>query len=187
VSPSGRIGCGAGDSAYVVDGGYFDNSGVSPLVELWAALEPLVARADSRPGAACVVPFLVEIDNSYAQPPGPGRAARPHELLVPAEALSTTHSAREDDARIAAAIEFSGEIAPGLRAVTDAGVRVAYLFPRAHPGTEAPLGWTLSESSRHDLRSQLANAGVIAEVAKVRSWVAPGRTGCAGSAVGSTR
>ena len=57
---------------------------------------------------------------------------------------------------------------------TPAGVtevdRFAHIYPRAHPGSKAPLGWTLSGTARRDLRGQLRyNRG---EIAKVRRWFA---------------
>jgi hypothetical protein len=44
----------------------------------------------------------------------------------------------------------------GGRTVTEDLDRHVELRPRAHPGTQAPLGWALSEPSRRSLREQLA-------------------------------
>ena len=37
----------------------------------------------------------------------------------------------------------------------------ALVYPYAHPGAEAPLGWTLSDEARSDLRSQLSADGNV--------------------------
>jgi hypothetical protein len=34
---------------------------------------------------------------------------------------------------------------------------VAFVYPLAHPGTQAPLGWTLSGAATTELESQLQN------------------------------
>jgi hypothetical protein len=47
------------------------------------------------------------------------------------------------------------------------------VYLRAHPGTEAPLGWVLSGASMHDLRTQLLAPANLAEIAKVRRWLSP--------------
>jgi len=54
--------------------------------------------------------------------------------------------------------------------------RVAHIYPRAHPGSKAPLGWTLSESSMDDLRRQLQTDANRLEIAKVREWFSAGLT-----------
>src|SRR5947207_1965180 len=79
--------------------------------------------------------------------------ARPPELLVPLQTLKQVSSGHDADARLAGAIMFSGAIAPGQRIERDHKLldRIAYIYPRAHPGTEAPLGWTLSQTSKTDL------------------------------------
>jgi hypothetical protein len=48
--------------------------------------------------------------------------------------------------------------------------RYAHVYPRVHPGTRAPLGWTLSEASTEELRRQLHEANAPA-VATARSWL----------------
>lgn len=47
--------------------------------------------------------------------------------------------------------------------------RYAHVYPRAHPGSAAPLGWTLSEAARADLRRELEESN-RSELAKVRRW-----------------
>ena len=164
----------------LVDGGYFDTSAASPIVELWDRLRPLVDEKN-RTAGTCVVPVFLQIDNHYDNDPGPGRRSRPWESSVPLQALGGSRNAREANARQAAAIAF-GEQAFGN--VVDASVagttlpfdRVAHLYPREHPGSKAPLGWTLSRTSMEDLRRQLESPANTAEIGKVREWFSPGLT-----------
>jgi hypothetical protein len=161
VAPSGKIGCSSydNDPSYVVDGGYFDNTAVSSMTELWTGLQPLVDRWNrENTNEPCVVPFLVEIDNHYSEPSAPAAGSRPKELLVPLKTLGKVRDGREANSSLAGALEFSR------------GDRVAYVYPRSHPGTEAPLGWTLSATSRRDLESQLDSGDVRAELTKVGNF-----------------
>jgi hypothetical protein len=178
VSPSGRIHrCGQPSHAVAtVDGGYYDNSGASPLVELWNRLEPAVAKLNRESEGACVVPVYLQIDNHYkGSPTSPGGRAVP-ELLVPPLAAIATRDSHENDGRQAAAIEFS-QARQFAAFDSDDGPpvpRYAHVYPRAHPGTEAPLGWVLSDASMEDLTAQLRGPGNAAEIAKVRRWLSPG-------------
>jgi hypothetical protein len=173
VSPSGRIGCAEGVTDALVDGGYFDNTGLSTIVELWQALAPHVAEHNRLHDDHCVVPFLVVIDNHYLEPTSPAQASRQRELLVPTHTLAVARAARESNASQAAALIFSdAEFAPGQTiAFEDATQdRIAYIYPRSHPGTEAPLGWTLSAGSRGDLEDQIAGELNQHELDEARTW-----------------
>lgn len=179
--PSGRLTrCGEEDlaPANVVDGGYFDTSGASPLVELWGALARVVSVANrqhengtrpDRPPAACIVPYFLQIDTGYADPVKRGDLS-PAELLVPPVAALRARDARENNARQAAALLFSGPPETGPKASR----RYAHIYPRAHPGIRAPLGWTLSDAAREELEGQLGDNR--AEIAKVRRWLADKQT-----------
>lgn len=176
VTPSGRlVKCktpGA-PAINIVDGGYFDTSGASSLVELWSELEPEIERANRGPGP-CVVPLFVQIDTGYADPVGLG-SARPVETRVPLLTLATGRNAREANARQAAALAFSGPFGGKTSAVLPSGAvvdRFAHIYSRAHPGAKAPLGWTLSQTARTDLKRQLVSNQ--AEIEKVRSWFSEG-------------
>jgi hypothetical protein len=42
---------------------------------------------------------------------------------------------------------------------------------RAHPGVQAPLGWTLSQASIDDLREQLGIPENAAALEELRTWL----------------
>jgi hypothetical protein len=164
---------------FVVDGGYLEGSGTATLVDLWQALEPLVADHNRDPAStACIVPFFVQIDNSYLEPAGPGDVKAPPALLGLQEASANKHNRNgyTTASRQAAQIAFRQPF--GLEGITawDASGeeitdRFALFSPRAHPGSEAPLGWTLSHASFSDLFDQFVERNG-ASLATVRSWFA---------------
>ena len=179
VTPAGRVAhCNNPDIAiFVVDGGYFDTSAASPIVELWAELEPHVDRFNRETPAQCVVPFFLQIDNHYKETKSLAEIRRPSELTVPITAVRQARDARENDARQTAALEFDGPFGPYQEAQLAGSTvkRYAHVYPRAHPGTSAPLGWTLSEASIKDLRAQLVErlANTL-ELAEIKKWFDPG-------------
>jgi hypothetical protein len=181
VSPSGRlVKCNDTEQStatYLVDGGYFDNTGASPIVELWAALEPLVA-AHNATAATCIAPFVVDIDNHYGEPPGPQPGPRPREVQVPLQTLLGTRNAKEANSRQAAALGASLPFGRDLVVMqgSDEVDRFARIYPRAHPGTRAPLGWALSRAARDDLATELRGPQNEPEIEKVRDWFGPNLT-----------
>jgi hypothetical protein len=74
---------------YVVDGGYFENSGILTLLQLWRAVEPLVRQKNAEPNARRIVPWLVVTDNHYRSAASAGAPQRPLELVVPLKALTS--------------------------------------------------------------------------------------------------
>ena len=163
VSPSGRITACEEKGlhpTWVVDGGYFDNTGASAVVEIWDELAPIVRDYNRQDTGICLEPFLLQIDNHYADPPGPDPKRRTSELLVPLKAVSGVRVGQEANARQAATEAFTQPERPLVRTRNGEDVfvlRYAHVYPRVHPGTRAPLGWTLSETSIEDLKDQLAD------------------------------
>lgn len=176
VTPSGRLqrpkSCGGGPSVNVVDGGYFENSATSTATELWGSLRDTVAAHNRKQRATCIVPVLLEINNHYLSGPGPQPAGRPWESAVPLATLGSGRDARDAQARQAAAIAFGQASFGGLEATVKDRVvdRFAHIYPRAHAGTEAPLGWTLSEAARKDLEARLRE-DAAPELRKVQDWL----------------
>ena len=184
VSPSGRIvKCADREldapGVNVVDGGYFDTSAASTAVELWAGLADAIASANRADDGPCLVPVLLQIDNGYADVVGT-TPSRPLETGVPLQTLATGRDSREAQARQMAALAFTKSFG-GIRSVSVEGddgtrrsvERYAHVYPRAHPGTQAPLGWTLSRTSRADLAKQVASAANRAELERVADWFRP--------------
>jgi hypothetical protein len=186
VSPSGRIGealtdCGeAPRVAYVVDGGYLEGSGAGTITELWDQLESRVAIHNADPTATmCVVPFVIQIDNGYENPGTGGSSASPREALIPITALLGSQFGRIANAREHLAIEFDlpfSSAGQQIRVVHGDGgdeisSRYARVVTQAHPGIQAPLGWTLSNASIDDLKDQLALDENQTELAEIERWL----------------
>lgn len=132
------------------------------------------------PPPSCSVSVVLaacQIDNGYENPSTAASGRRPREALVPLSALFGSQFGRMANAREQAAIEFDLPLtsAAGVILVEREGVaiksRYARLTTRAHPGVQAPLGWTLSTASMDDLRNQLLIDENQRELGEVRSWL----------------
>lgn len=202
VSPSGRLQwqCEPAEgearkTTFVVDGGYLETSGSSPIVELSSKLLPLVARYNRRaPARFCVVPFMIQIDNGYESDAAAKAAKRPSELGVPGLTLVATRGAREANAKAAAGLLFDraltgvrvniGETRPTGAKVNlpELGEllsdRYAHFVIQSHAGPKAPLGWALSDTARDELRSQLGQAKNRGALREVRSWLKENALAC---------
>ncbi|HEV2755978.1 MAG TPA: hypothetical protein VG318_09410 [Actinomycetota bacterium] len=149
VSPAGSLTrCVDGEETDtdVVDGGYYENSGLLTLLQLWEGLEEYVADYNEATPEAPVEPWFLVADNHYRAlakrtPPG-----RPIQLLAPLEAKS-------QDVLSQTMLEQAA-----VWSMRTAGVpRFARLAPTVNPGVEAPLGWVLSSASRENLDRQLCD------------------------------
>ena len=171
ISPSGRIepcprtraGRTGEHTMNVVDGGYFDTSAASTISELYSALKHLIdaKNADEDSKTPCVVPVFLQIDNAYIDVTATS-FKRPLESTVPIATMLETRNAREAQSRLYAATLFHER--------RSGPSRYAHIYPRAHPGIQAPLGWTLSDASRRDLRRELTHGANQDELAKVDAW-----------------
>jgi hypothetical protein len=169
VTPYGRLSpCSAGGprTSYDVDGGYLDNTGVTPLLQVWQKLEPLIRAYNAQPNAPCIVPMFVQIDNHYVAPAGPDEAARPSQLEAPPLTVKSSRDGEEANARQAAALAF-GRVVEEADGQDHLGW--AHIYPQSHPGSEAPLGWTLSAGSMDDLEQQMRMQNTAA-LGVVKSW-----------------
>jgi predicted acylesterase/phospholipase RssA len=159
ISPAGRLRSARGeDRGHVVDGGYFENTGIETAIDLMDAVDPARARRFillvlcNTPGG-CVLPAKA-VEPQPETPPAPaGRGPAPitswrkrqslGELLSPVRALLATREMRGRLARArldrrADAIEF------GVCQVDDGRMRA-----------NAPLGWQLSAGARQTLDAQI--------------------------------
>lgn len=171
---------------YAVDGGYLDTTAASPLVELLSELDisPPVAGTPTQPTAGadtttpCYQPVVLQIDNGYADSVAPTPPGRPRELLAPIKGAKTAADARYDDAEQALA-----ELAARSRCDTPSDLPTyLHVYPRLHPGTTAPLGWSLSRTAQADMGSQLSLAANQLAFCNARRWLVAGERDrdCAG-------
>jgi hypothetical protein len=150
VSPSGRLPfCAGGGSVHVVDGGYLDNSGGETIAELWETVQGWVESRNRASSTSCIVPYLILVDSGYGPTPAP-KSDDVRELLVPPKGFFAAGSSRTIEGRNDAALAFRRPV-DGV-ALAD---RVATLYLRSQPEGEAPLGWTIDDTTAGGLEAQL--------------------------------
>jgi hypothetical protein len=162
VTPSGVVGpCGPWRTDQLVDGGYAENTGLGIIIDLapeWMRLVRTHNDAVLTAGrGTIVVPLVVFLTN------GPGTDLLPHdrpitqELFVPPVAFMRGAGSQNDPSallqRVAAVTReplwtVTGDAARQVDATIPAKRRTFVVFPATKPGVVAPLGWTLSETSR---------------------------------------
>jgi hypothetical protein len=158
-----------------IDGGYLENSGLQLLLQLWETLEPRVDRwnAESANGFK-VIPIVVLTDNHYQSPAAQAAPRRRPELLVPLRGVNAPRVAMSTSIwEQHAVLRFAGA-PPGM----DDGVcwsnaalcrRVFRIAPDVRPQVSAPLGWSLSETSRENLDGQLTAQFKAAQAPQIGS------------------
>jgi len=130
---------------------------MATILEVWSSIAAVVADYNARANSpVSLVPVLVQIDNGYDEPVGPGATPVQPQVLVPPATFLATHGAVEARARQAGQIAFEQEfrIGAGLRFCAP---RYVHFALRPHPGPSAPLGWTLSDVSFNDFIFQLGS------------------------------
>ena len=193
VSPSGALvtcveDAGVADgkrdvATYLVDGGYIDSSGASTLAELLPLIATWAESMNDSPSSThnqgrdreetasypCIQPVVIQIDNGYADITA-REVSRPQELLAPLIGFASAGGGRADATRQELAI-----LAGQLRDVgcnTHGLFTYLHLYPEAHPGVEAPLGWALSLTAQRDLEAQLYTSNNREVIESVKSWLA---------------
>ena len=181
ISPTGGLSSCADPRrrTFDIDGGLIDSSGLTSITELWAHLAGDVQAINDDPSEPiCIQPRLLMIDNGYL-PAAPAAApSQPQELLAPiqGESRATGQRSAEDEQAAALAFDhaFGAASCQGVASLPGTPAsRVAHLVPTNRPGTQAPLGWTLSQFSRDDLADQLNSPANRCEIQLVRSWFRP--------------
>ena len=168
------------DRTFALDGGILDNSGAGAIQDVWRSLEARVRQTNADTGGACVIPRLVIVDNGYAASAAARARKRPIQGTAPlAAALGfyDSRSARE----VAALEELIGNAAREAettcssagKPVTPVERSAVVIRPQISPGTQAPLGWTLSTNSVRSMRQQLRERK-DANVQAVQCWFSPG-------------
>jgi hypothetical protein len=146
---------------YALDGGYYENSGLFTLLQMWMAIEPRVRQHNEHlpAGGHPITPWFLVADNHYRSGARAGPPRRPFELLAPIMARGRngilSQAALEQTA--ASAMGTQGCAEPDTVASRDPAVPGCFLVvaPTRMPSVAAPLGWVLSETSRADLDRQL--------------------------------
>jgi hypothetical protein len=161
---------------YLVDGGLVEASGASPVVGMLRELLPRIQQYNrSRPGE-CVQPVVMQIDNDYASLRATDPPSRPVELLAPIAGLGKSgeraNAARQQLAELGTQLgDLAGcDAAPNLPTYL-------HVRPRARPGTNAPLGWSLSSQARGDLRNAFETADNQCALLVVRAWMTTASNG----------
>ncbi len=132
---------------YLVDGGYFENTGLLAVLEVWNEIEPRVEAHNADPDNRPIVPWILYLDNSYRQNQPATDEGRPLELLVPVRTFfqnQVASPAALQQQAAAAMIDFGSNR-------NCAGGGYTRLGPEARPEVAAPLGWVLSAASRDSL------------------------------------
>lgn len=171
MTPAGTLPC-PGPRRRLVDGGYFENSGLTTVLEVVDALRPFARDRQ-------VALHILRIENSRATTnAGNAYGAAPQdppgwlaELASPLRALMATREARGEQARAAVsqAVEQSGiscRAAARARAVTRSldveltpCVEIGEIAFALSPGcVPIPLGWSLSDNARREMQEQLLGA-----------------------------
>jgi hypothetical protein len=152
VTAAGRLPC-KGPVQRLVDGGYFENSGLTTLLELREEL-----RKRNHAGVTFVI---VQVENSRAtsdwsfaegDPPPPPDSWLPG-LMSPFRALAGTRQARGDLARLALR-----RAVPATAECEGTSCDYRLLFELRPCKTPIPLGWSLSQAARDEIRRQLFDA-----------------------------
>jgi hypothetical protein len=183
ISPSGGLtNCGDRNAhSYVLDGGLLENSGADAIAEVWAELAPAVRAVNAGGDAAgrCIVPRLLLLDSEFAEQGVRDPGGRTFQLVGPSgEVGSVTRgqdSTAQQEALLALGRSFAdvGAACTGAPVPEGAGVDAAApadIHPRARPGSEAPLGWTLAGRSQSVLRAELGSAENRNQLDVVRGW-----------------
>ena len=147
---------------FVVDGGYYENSGLLSLLGIWDDLAPSLAAYNADAAASnapYVEPWIVIVSNSYSSlvlvPP----PSRPPELLLP---ITTFLAARDaygqatfEQLAVDEVNAFASNPCGNRTPCFTAKSKVLSIAPTQRPTVAAPLGWVLSKVTRADLDDNL--------------------------------
>ncbi|MBR0647713.1 hypothetical protein [Plastoroseomonas hellenica] len=157
LSPAGTLPC-PGPRRRLVDGGYFENSGLTTMLDVIDSLRDIARERR-------VALVMLRIENSRATTnPSNVAGAAPElppgslvELASPVRALMATRSARAEQARAAAqrVVQLSRQACAAATAALPC-VEIREVAFALSPGcVPIPLGWSLSDEARRDMQNQL--------------------------------
>lgn len=155
ISPSGHIGENK-EKRRFVDGGYFDNSGATTLLEIYQSLADMKIR---HPELATTPVHVIHIGNQPLKPSDPGDAGRRNfprgfdDQVAPLRAVLKTRESR---------VAYSLDQLERAIARTGGGASMLKI-QMADYGVAIPLGWLLSSRAADDLARQVRQAGRLCE------------------------
>ena len=161
VSPTGFLPASRYNSAEIVDGGYYDNSGSLANIELFTHLAPFVRDYNRASGnKPRLQPVYIQISNKYrSQEDLQPEERTSFQLLAPI--VGILNSRVYQTARAEGLVRDALACFPAEHAHDDdLSFRLDpyyYVDTVAIPGARAPLGWILSETAQEELRAQLKN------------------------------
>lgn len=183
VSPSGALhNCyDSGETAvehvtYTVDGGYYENSGLFSLLQIWSEIEPEVkahnARVATGEAEGFIEPWIILASNGYRSSAKSDAPGRPRELLLPITTLGNVSAVFGEAAfqqmADTALTSFKAEPCGGAPECFEPRSSVVRVSPTREPSVAAPLGWVLSADTRSDLDRELEQALELAAVRVMR-------------------
>ncbi|GIH03803.1 hypothetical protein Rhe02_18700 [Rhizocola hellebori] len=146
----------------VGDGGYLEGSGMLSALQIYQAVNPLVAKHNRQAIASTenqplIVPFFLAIGNGYrseAEIPLRPREPELHAPIAAAHAKEAVGNPQrlEVQARAAFGGALPGTNGPDLKICR--GNRFAAAAPTSRPEVTAPLGWALSQYAQTTLDEQ---------------------------------
>ena len=136
----------------LVDGGYYDNSGVGTALSIIETLRPHAGRV-----RFILIALNSTTQESSSQPSASGLG----EIISPLKALETARSARGRLAIEQAFISLDGRLCPSPQKVSLApcAYRGAMRIATLATPEPVPLGWQLSARSREAIRTGIGRAG----------------------------
>jgi len=175
VSPAGRF----PDGTYIVDGGYFENSGATAALEIVTRINELCAFKH----ITDVDPKVIMISNNPRRPPiapakaGPEKSGptltQPEtvhgyllgEVMSPVKAMLNARDARGTFAQKAIAHQQrrfkAADIAPPSKDQPESLSRDIFYFSLEDQDVPLPLGWMLSDAAAKSIRGQWNFDGVV--------------------------
>jgi hypothetical protein len=151
ITPAATLPC-AKSEWRLVDGGYFENSGLTTALEI---ADELVSSAKEQKLEIKIV--FLQLENGEASPVDEGPSTSLVELLTPFRASLATRSARAEQARdIVERDRSDGQVGRGCAQGTGTCAKLEQVrLDLAHCNLALPLGWSISEGAQHEIEAQL--------------------------------
>ena len=163
----GQEGCEQLRNLQLIDGGYYDNTGLGTLELVAPELADLIADHNAELTEGFVVPIVMYVTNQVSSEATAPPADLQSDLTIPA--VSIFEAAAESTLPPTRLVRLStafGQVCPDDSAAcegalaqvrTDVPDGVAFVAPSTEPSLAVPLGWTLSDPSRSQLEGEVVD------------------------------